>query len=37
MKNDTPKVVKLESITEIHRMLDIPGPAHPLITLLDTR
>jgi AraC family transcriptional activator of pobA len=37
MKNDTSKVVKLESITEIHRMLDIPGPAHPLITLLDTR
>jgi len=37
MKNDTPKVVKLESITEIHRMLDLPGPAHPLITLLDTR
>jgi AraC family transcriptional activator of pobA len=37
MKNETPKVVKLESITEIHRMLDIPGPAHPLITLLDTR
>ena len=37
MKNDTPKVVKLGSITEIHRMLDIPGPAHPLITLLDTR
>jgi AraC family transcriptional activator of pobA len=37
MKNDTPKVVKLDSITEIHRMLDIPGPAHPLITLLDTR
>jgi AraC family transcriptional activator of pobA len=37
MKNDTPKVVKLESITEIHRILDISGPAHPLITLLDTR
>ncbi|WP_345952692.1 helix-turn-helix transcriptional regulator [Mucilaginibacter sp. PAMB04168] len=37
MKNNTSKVVKLKSITEIHRMLDIPGPAHPLITLLDTR
>jgi AraC family transcriptional activator of pobA len=37
MKNDTPKVVQLGSITEIHRMLGIPGPAHPLITLLDTR
>jgi AraC family transcriptional activator of pobA len=37
MQNDTPKVAKLESISEIHRMLGIPGPAHPLITLLDTR
>ncbi|MCC8423531.1 AraC family transcriptional regulator [Mucilaginibacter sp. UR6-11] len=37
MKNDRPKIVKLESITEIHRMLGIPGPAHPLISLLDTR
>src|SRR3954469_6967079 len=37
MKNDTPKLVKLGSITEIHRMLEIPGPTHPLITLLDTR
>ena len=37
MKTDSPKVPKLESITEIHRMLGIPGPAHPLITLLDTR
>lgn len=37
MKTDRPKVAKLESITEIHRMLGIPGPAHPLITLLDTR
>lgn len=32
-----PKVVKLESIAEIHRILDLPGPTHPLITLLDTR
>jgi AraC family transcriptional activator of pobA len=32
-----PKLVKLGSITEIHRMLGIPGPDHPLITLLDTR
>ncbi|WP_432710577.1 helix-turn-helix domain-containing protein [Pedobacter sp.] len=37
MKNDTPKIEKLESINEIHRMLGIPGPAHPLISLLDTR
>lgn len=37
MKNDSPKIAKLESITEVHRMLGIPGPTHPLITLLDTR
>jgi AraC-like DNA-binding protein len=37
MKSDMPKIVKLESVTEIHRLLGIPGPAHPLITLLDTR
>lgn len=30
------KIDKLESITEIHRMLGIPGPAHPLISLLDS-
>lgn len=30
-----PKVDKLESITEIHRMLGIPGPDHPLISLMD--
>ncbi|WDF80690.1 AraC family transcriptional regulator [Mucilaginibacter sp. KACC 22773] len=37
MKNNIPKVIKLGSITEIHRLLGIPGPAHPLISLLDTR
>ncbi|WP_207420744.1 helix-turn-helix domain-containing protein [Desertivirga brevis] len=37
MKSSTAKVVKLESINEIHRILDIPGPSHPLITFLDTR
>jgi AraC family transcriptional activator of pobA len=37
MKSETPKVLKLRSIAEIHRMLDLPGPTHPLITLLDTR
>ena len=26
----------MESITEIHRMLGIPGPGHPLISLLDS-
>ena len=30
-----PKVIKLESISEIHRMLGFPGPVHPLISLLD--
>ena len=30
-----PKVVKLESITEVHRMLGLPGPVHPLISLMD--
>lgn len=29
------KVTKLESIPEIHRMLGLPGPVHPLISLLD--
>ena len=35
MKSETPKVSKLESIPEIHRMLNLPGPVHPLISLLD--
>jgi len=35
MKKDTPKVSKLESISEIHRMLGLPGPVHPLISLMD--
>ena len=35
MKTETPKVSKLESIAEIHRMLGLPGPVHPLISLLD--
>jgi AraC family transcriptional regulator, transcriptional activator of pobA len=29
------KVVKLESIPQIHRMLGLPGPVHPLISLFD--
>jgi AraC family transcriptional activator of pobA len=36
MKSETPKVEKVESITEIHRMLGIPGPVHPLISLLES-
>ncbi|MFC6100344.1 helix-turn-helix domain-containing protein [Olivibacter domesticus] len=35
MKNQRSKVVKLESITELHRRLELPGPTHPLISLLD--
>jgi AraC family transcriptional activator of pobA len=32
-----PAVPKIESIREVHSMLDLPGPRHPLITLFDTR
>jgi AraC family transcriptional activator of pobA len=35
MKSETPKVSKLESISEIHRILGLPGPVHPLISLMD--
>ncbi|PWV50386.1 AraC family transcriptional regulator [Chitinophaga sp. S165] len=35
MKSETPRISKLESIPEIHRMLGLPGPLHPLITLMD--
>lgn len=35
MKSETPKVSKLDSIPEIHRMLGIAGPVHPLISLMD--
>jgi AraC family transcriptional regulator, transcriptional activator of pobA len=34
---EKPKIPKIESIKEVHRMLDLPGPKHPLITLFDTR
>ncbi|UEG51437.1 helix-turn-helix transcriptional regulator [Mucilaginibacter daejeonensis] len=34
---DKPKIPKIGSIREVHRMLDLPGPRHPLITLFDTR
>jgi AraC-like DNA-binding protein len=37
MKKETPKVTKLESIPEIHRIMGIPGPVHPLISLMDSR
>lgn len=35
MKTEIQKVSKLESISEIHRMLGLPGPVHPLISLMD--
>ncbi|WP_316779019.1 helix-turn-helix transcriptional regulator [Pedobacter antarcticus] len=35
MKTEMPKVIKLESVSEIHRMLGLPGPVHPLISLMD--
>ncbi len=35
MKSEMQKISKLESIPEMHRMLGIPGPVHPLITLID--
>ncbi|ASZ11706.1 AraC family transcriptional regulator [Chitinophaga pendula] len=34
MKSETPKVSKLDSISEVHRMLGLPGPVHPLISLI---
>lgn len=35
MKSETPKTQGLDSIPEIHRVLGLPGPIHPLITILD--
>ncbi|HEY8959415.1 AraC family transcriptional regulator [Chitinophaga sp.] len=35
MKSEAPKIMKLGSIPEVHRILGIPGPVHPLISLLD--
>ncbi len=37
MKNETPKVIKLESITDLHRMAGLPGPVHPMVTLVDAK
>lgn len=37
MKSEVQKIVKLESIPEIHQILGLPGPVHPLITLLDAK
>jgi AraC family transcriptional regulator, transcriptional activator of pobA len=35
MKNKNPTIVKLESITDIHRIAGISGPVHPMVTLID--
>ncbi|WP_316825409.1 helix-turn-helix transcriptional regulator [Pedobacter miscanthi] len=35
MKKQTSKIIKLESIRDIHRTAGIPGPVHPMITLID--
>ncbi|MFC4209773.1 helix-turn-helix domain-containing protein [Pedobacter lithocola] len=35
MKSKMPKVIKLESISEIHRLLGLSSPMHPLISLID--
>jgi len=37
MNKDKPKIPKITSIREVHRMLDLPPPKHPLIILFDTR
>lgn len=36
MKSQSPKITKIDSITEIHRMLGIQGPVHPMISLLES-
>ncbi|SDD96775.1 Helix-turn-helix domain-containing protein [Mucilaginibacter pineti] len=36
MKSAAQKISKIESITEIHRMLGIAGPCHPMISLLES-
>jgi AraC family transcriptional activator of pobA len=35
MKSETPEIIRLGSITEVHRMLGMPGPVHPLVSLMD--
>jgi len=36
MKTENQKVSKLDSIPDMHRMLGIPGPMHPMISLIDS-
>lgn len=35
MKKATPSPFKIESISELHRLLGLPSPLHPLISLID--
>jgi len=35
MKNETLIVTKMESISDLHRTVGLPGPIHPMITLID--
>ncbi|MDR6763684.1 AraC-like DNA-binding protein [Flavobacterium sp. 2755] len=34
MKKETP-IIKLESVTDIHRIAGLSGPVHPMITIID--
>lgn len=35
MKKETPKIIKLESVTDIHRIAGLSGPVHPMITIIN--
>lgn len=35
MKNETSHIQPLNSISDIHRMAGLPGPTHPMITVID--
>ena len=35
MKKEALNIIKLESIRDIHRTAGLPGPVHPLITIID--
>lgn len=35
MKKETPNIIKLESVTDIHRIAGLSGPVHPMITIID--
>ncbi len=35
MKKETPNIIKLESVTDIHRIAGLSGPVHPMITIIN--